>query len=98
MARGEFAPNALRDGDAFFLEGVVAAAYQDGKIDVTGTPEEAEWKSHGSHWGVRTGVGVGYRFDERWTAALSFNHFSNADTAQPNEGTNDIGLRIGLRL
>lgn len=98
MARWEFAENVLRADDAFFLEGTVAVAWHDGKRDVTGTPEEAEWKSHGSAWGIRTGFGVGYRIDERWTVALSFHHFSNADLAQPNEGTNDVGLRLGLRL
>ena len=96
MARWEFAENSMREGDAFFLEGMVAAAWHDGKLDVTGTPEEEEWKSHGSSWGFRTGFGVGYRIDETWTVALSFNHFSNADLAQPNEGTNDVGLRIGM--
>ena len=96
MARSEFAEDALRTGDGFFLEGTVAVAWHDGKLDVTGTPEEEEWKSHGSSWGFRTGFGVGYRIDETWTVALSFHHFSNADLAQPNEGTNDVGLRIGM--
>lgn len=98
LSRWEFAQGVLRDGDAFFLEGMAAVAYQDGKLDVTGTPEEAEWKSHGSNWGFRTGFGVGYRFNETWTVAASFNHFSNADLAEPNEGTNDVGVRIGLRF
>lgn len=96
MSRWEFAQDVFRADDAFFLEGMVSVAYQDGKLDVTGTPEEAEWKSHGSHWGFRTGFGVGYRVDETWTVALSFNHFSNADLADPNEGTNDVGVRIGM--
>lgn len=98
LARWEFAEGVLRADDALFLEGTVAVAWHDGKRDVTGTPEEAEWKSHGSAWGFRTGFGVGYRIDERWSVALSFHHFSNADLAQPNEGTNDVGLRIGMRL
>ena len=98
MSRWEFADDVLRTDDAFFLEGMVAVGYVDGKLDVTGSPEEAEWKSHGSPWGFRTGFGVGYRIDDTWSVALNFAHFSNADLADPNEGANDVGLRIGMRF
>lgn len=97
QSRWEFSQGVFNANDAFFLEGMAAIAWQDGKDDVTGTPEEAEWKSHGMAWGFRTGFGVGYRFNEDWTLALSFAHFSNADLADPNEGANDIGLRLGWR-
>ncbi|HVZ99869.1 MAG TPA: acyloxyacyl hydrolase [Caulobacterales bacterium] len=94
----DFAPRVFNDHDAFFLEGAVGVAYHDGKRDVRGTPEENNWKSHGSAWAFRTGWGVGYRFDERWSLQFSFHHMSNADLAPPNEGTNDVGLRLGVRL
>jgi lipid A 3-O-deacylase len=98
MGQKAFAEGVFRDGDAFFIEGLVAGAWHDGKLDVTGTPEEANWKSHGSHWAFRTGFGFGYRFNETWSVAFNFAHLSNADLAEPNEGSNDVGLRIGVNL
>jgi lipid A 3-O-deacylase len=86
------------DHDAIFIGGTVGATLHDGKIDVRGTPEEAEWKSHGSSVLWRTGFDVGYRFNETWSVALSFNHISNADYTNPNEGSNDLGIIVGKKL
>lgn len=98
VAQWDFAHNIAREGDALFLEGAVGGAWHDGKIDVRGTPEEANWKSRGGEFVFRTGFGVGYRFDETWSLAFSFHHISNADLALPNEGSNDVGLRLGMRF
>lgn len=93
LASQVFSPN-----DAIYLEGMVGAAWHDGKLDVSGTPLEDEWKSHGSRVVFRTGFGVGYRFNEKWSLTATFHHISNADTSLPNEGSNDIGLRLGMKL
>jgi lipid A 3-O-deacylase len=98
LAQWSFSKDVFRTGDAFFLEGMVGGAWHDGETDVTGTPEEQNWKSHGSELVFRTGFGVGYHINERWSLALDFAHISNADTAQPNEGANDVGLRLGYKL
>jgi len=98
QADWEFAHGVMRPDDAFFLEGTVGAAWHDGKTDVTGTPEEDEWKSHGGRFLFRTGFGVGYRFNETWSLAATFSHISNANLDDPNEGSNDVGLRLGMRF
>jgi lipid A 3-O-deacylase len=97
-AQWPFATDVVRAGDAFFLEGDVGVAWHDGKIDVTGTPEAEEWKSHGSEFLFRTGFGVGYRFDETWSVALTLYHSSNANLAKPNQGSNDVGVQVGYRF
>ena len=84
--------------DGFFFEGTVGADWNDGKLNVLGTPLAQDWKSHGSHFLIRSGLGAGYRFDETWSATLNFNHISNAGLAYPNEGSNDLGLSIGMKI
>ena len=94
----DFVHSVFAPDDAFFLEGVVGGVWHDGKNDVRGTALEADWKSHGSHFLFRTGMDLGYRFNRTWSLAVSFNHISNAGLANPNEGMNDIGLRLGMKL
>ncbi|MCE9521901.1 MAG: acyloxyacyl hydrolase [Alphaproteobacteria bacterium] len=94
----DFAHAVISPGDALFLEGSIAADWHDGKLDVSGTPLESEWKSHGSRFLIRTGVDLGYRIDSTWSVAFSFNHISNGDLATKNEGMNDIGLHVGMRF
>jgi lipid A 3-O-deacylase len=88
----------INSGDAIFLEGMVGGDWNDGKIDVTGTPQEQYWKSHGSHLLFRTGLNLGYRINPTWSVALSFNHISNAGLAKRNEGMNDLGLSVNMEL
>ena len=88
----------LTADDAFFIEGMVGGAVHDGKLDVRGTPLAQTWKSHGSRFVFHTGFDIGYRFNPTWSLALTFFHISNANLAQPNQGSNDIGLRLGYRL
>lgn len=100
---GILAQKTLVDGlasenDAIYLEGTVGIAYHDGAIDVRARPEDAEWKSHGSYWVIRSGFGLGYRFNETYSLTATFSHISNANLAQPNQGSNDIGLRLGMRF
>ncbi|WP_420478928.1 acyloxyacyl hydrolase [Brevundimonas sp. FT23028] len=98
QAERPLARGVLNPDDTLYVEGMVGVAWHDGKLDVTGTPLEDEWKSHGSRLVFRTGFGVGYRFNEKWSLTATFHHISNADTSLPNEGSNDIGLRLGMKL
>jgi lipid A 3-O-deacylase len=98
LAQKDFAEGVFSADDAFFIEGTVGVAYHDGAIDVRLRPEDAEWKSHGSYWLFRTGFGAGYRFNERVSLTATFAHISNANLAQPNQGANDVGLRLGVRF
>ncbi len=98
LAQKNIAESVFNPDDAFYIEGTVAVAYHDGAIDVRLRPEDAEWKSHGSYWLIRSGFGAGYRFNERWSVTATFSHISNANLEQPNQGSNDVGLRIGMRF
>lgn len=93
-----FVRNVFGQGDAFYVEGFLGGCWHDGKTNVIGTPEEKDWKSHGGHFLFRTGFDVGYRFSQRWALGVSFYHISNANIVKPNEGMNDIGLRLGMKL
>jgi hypothetical protein len=93
-----FVHNVFTGGDAFFVEGFLGGCWHDGKKDVIGTAQEQYWKSHGGHFLFRTGFDFGYRFSPRWALGVSFYHVSNANIVKPNEGMNDIGLRLGMKL
>ena len=90
--------DVLNEDDAVFLEGTLGVTWHNGKIDVIGTPEEQNWKSHGSRVLFRENIAVGYRFNAKWAVALNLNHISNAGLADPNEGMNDIGLTVNMKL
>src|SRR5262245_8564995 len=88
----------LKTDDAIFLEGTLGGGLNDGKLDVLGKPEGQRWKSHGSHLLFREAVGVGYRFNPKWSMALNLSHISNAGLAEPNEGLNNVGLTLNMKL
>lgn len=98
LAQKTVADGVLSADDAVYIEGTVGVAYHDGAIDVRLRPENAEWKSHGTYWLFRTGFGLGYRFNERYSVTATFAHISNANIEQPNQGSNDVGLRFGMRF
>jgi lipid A 3-O-deacylase len=97
-AQWPFARDTFQHGDAFFIEGSVGVTYHDGKLDVTNTPENEDWKSHGSNFLFRTGFGAGYRFNEHWAVSAALYHISNANLAQPNQGSNNAGIQLGYRF
>lgn len=98
LAQKTIVDGLASENDALYIEGTVAIAYHDGAIDVRSRPEDAEWKSHGSYWLIRSGFGLGYRFNDTYSLTATFSHISNANLAQPNQGSNDIGLRLGMRF
>jgi hypothetical protein len=85
----------LRDGDAVYLEGTLAAGVNDGKGDVRGTPLASSWKSHGIAFDFHPALGIGYRIDPHWSLELAFSHTSNAGLGRYNDGMNDLGLWLG---
>ena len=97
-AQWDYARNVFTNADALYLEGTIGGDWNNGKTDVRGTPLEASWKSHGSHLLFRSGFALGYRFNATWSVAVAFNHISNAGLATPNEGMNDLGLLVGMKL
>jgi lipid A 3-O-deacylase len=94
----DFASNVLRDGDGFYVEGTLGGGWNDGKINVSAPLESQQRKSLGSNALFREDLDIGYHITPRWSLAVSYNHISNADLAERNEGLNDIGVRVGLKF
>jgi lipid A 3-O-deacylase len=95
----DFIHNVLNQGDAFYVEGTLGGGWNDGKINVNGaTPEGEKRKSLGSNILFREDVDFGYRITPRYSIALSYNHISNADLGERNEGINDVGVRFGIKF
>ena len=95
----DFIHNVLHQGDAFYVEGTLGGGWNDGKINVNGaTPEGEKRKSLGSNILFREDVDIGYHITSVYSVALSYNHISNADLGERNEGINDIGVRFGIKF
>jgi lipid A 3-O-deacylase len=95
----DFVHNVLNQGDAFYVEGTLGGGWNDGKINVDGaTPEGEKRKSLGSNVLFREDLDLGYRITPRYSIAISYNHISNADLGERNEGINDIGVRFGIKF
>jgi lipid A 3-O-deacylase len=94
----DFAADVLRDGDGFFAEATVGGGLNDGKINVTDPVKSQEEKSLGSNVLFREDLDIGYRVTQRVSIAFSYNHISDADLAQRNEGLNDVGVRLGIKF
>lgn len=94
----DFAADVLRDGDGFFTEVTVGGGLNDGKINVTDPVQSQRVKSLGSNALFREDLDIGYRITPRVSLAFSYNHISDADLAQRNEGLNDVGVRIGIKF
>lgn len=56
------------------------------------------YKAMGSRVLFHLGAGLGYDFNENWTAQLYADHFSNANLGKRNEGAEAAGIRIGYRF
>lgn len=72
----------------------LGAAVHDGE---TGNPGPDE-RALGSPVLFHIPVEVGYRFDGHHGASLYFDHISNANLADHNEGLNTLGIRYGYRF
>lgn len=60
--------------------------------------ESVDRKALGSKVLFHIPIEVGYRFTEKYTASIYFDHVSNAFLADANEGMDTLGVRIGYRF
>ena len=72
----------------------LGAAVHDGNLDVT----EPDRKALGSRVLFHIPLELGFRFDERHSVSVFFEHMSNSSLADHNEGLDSIGLRYGYRF
>jgi hypothetical protein len=78
---------------SFFGLGL-GAAIHDGNLD----PTEPDRKALGSRVLFHIPFELGYRFDERQSISVYFEHTSNGNLADHNEALDNIGIRYGYRF
>lgn len=77
----------------FFALGLGAAVH-NGHLD----PDAAGRKALGSRVLFHVPIELGYRFDAHNSLSVYFEHMSNADLADDNEGMDFLGVRYGYRF
>ncbi|NKC12190.1 MAG: acyloxyacyl hydrolase [Gammaproteobacteria bacterium] len=77
-----------------FIDLGLGGAIHDGETD-TFRPDR---KRLGSHLQFRIPIEIGYSPDGRNRFSIMFDHISNADLADPNEGLDTLGIRYSYRF
>lgn len=72
----------------------LGAAVHDGELG----PTAPDKKALGSRVLFHIPLEIGYRFDDRNSVSLYFEHISNAGTRSANEGLDRLGIRYGVRF
>lgn len=99
----------MNNGIHFFYAGLTWDAYVTDRIYVSGsvggslnTAENLDdpvgYKALGSNVLFHLGAGIGYDITPNTTVQLYAEHFSNATLAEPNNGQESAGLRVGYRF
>lgn len=78
----------------FFVEANLGGAVHDGYLDT----DKGTRKSLGSRVLFRFGGALGYNLTEHWNVSVQMEHISNAYLADPNEGMDNLGVRLGYRF
>lgn len=78
----------------FFIDANLGVAVHDGKTETS----DSHRKSLGSTALFRLGAALGYNITEKVNVSVQYEHMSNAYLAEPNEGLDRVGLRLGYRF
>ncbi|WP_285907934.1 acyloxyacyl hydrolase [Pseudodesulfovibrio pelocollis] len=78
----------------FFVDANLGLAAHNGKLDT----DNHKRKSLGSPVLFRLGAALGYNITEKVNISIQFEHMSNAYIVSPNEGMDNVGLRLGYRF
>ncbi len=78
----------------FFIDANLGLSVHNGKLDT----DNSRRKSLGSPVLFRLGTALGYNITEKVNISVQFEHMSNAYIANPNEGMDNVGLRLGYRF
>lgn len=80
----------------YFVDGGFGVAVHDGE---TGPEEDSSNNSFlGCRALFRLSADAGYLFTERLSASAHFEHISNANLCNENEGLDNLGVRLGYRF
>ncbi|MEZ5893937.1 MAG: acyloxyacyl hydrolase [Parvularculaceae bacterium] len=90
------------DIDRFFVAGGVGLAFHNGESSRYDPIADADRVDHTIFFGCpvlfRLAGDVGYNVTERVSVSLHWNHISNAELCSENEGLDQMGLRVGLKI
>ncbi|MEZ5670812.1 MAG: acyloxyacyl hydrolase [Alphaproteobacteria bacterium] len=94
---------ATSDGAVYIAGGLLTDIYFGNRIVVTpqaglGYYMNGDGFDLGYPLEFRTGVEIGYRFDNRSRLALGFSHISNADLGERNPGTEIVTLTYSIPI
>jgi len=78
----------------FFVDANLGLSVHNGYLDTN----KSKRKSLGSPVLFRLGAALGYNLTEKVNVSVQFEHMSNAYLANPNEGMDNVGLRLGYRF
>ena len=78
----------------FFIEGNLGLSLNNGHISTNNDKR----KSLGSPLLFRVGAALGYILTEKINVSLQYEHMSNAYIANPNEGMDNVGIRLGYKF
>jgi len=96
------------DGDLghnFYLGGFFGFAVHDGTTNMSKTnPDYNSTRLLGNRVLFRLGPEIGYNLTENWNVAFTWAHLSHGwiltgfDTDEPNEGLDQLGVRVGYKF
>jgi lipid A 3-O-deacylase len=79
---------------SMFAEVSLGASVHNGELD-TGDPDR---KNLGCRWLFRESVSLGYRITEQHNISVMYDHSSNAELCDRNDGIDSLGIRLGYRF
>lgn len=79
---------------SFFVDANLGLSVHNGHLNT----DNKDRKSLGSPVLFRLGAALGYRLTDNWNLSVQYEHMSNAYIANPNEGMDNVGLRLGYRF
>jgi len=80
----------------FYLEGTFGAAIHNGYLD--GSPDTASRHNFGCRVNFYERFGVGANISEQMTATLTYEHTSNNEWCDNNQGLSNFGVRVGWKF
>ena len=83
-----------RGEPGLYLDVGAGGEANDGRIPLDNRHHEAL----GSHLLFHEEAELGWQFEANWSIGLYLDHVSNAGLAFPNEGLNDLGMRLGYHF
>jgi hypothetical protein len=80
--------------NGFFFNIGTGLAVHNGQLE----SNDANKKQLGSRVLFREPIEFGFAIDQHHRISIMFDHISNADLADPNEGLDTLGLRYGFQF